>query len=56
MERARALVDFVEWAITDGQQFASELSYVPLPDSVVQHNMQTLQSLTFQGQPILEQQ
>jgi phosphate transport system substrate-binding protein len=56
MERARALVDFVEWAITDGQQFASELAYVPLPDSVVQHNMQTLQSLTFQGQPVLEQQ
>src|ERR687892_354323 len=32
MERARALVDFIQWAITDGQQFASELSYVPLPD------------------------
>ena len=52
MERATALVDFIEWAITDGQQFADELSYVPLPDSVVQHNMQTLESLTFQGQPI----
>jgi phosphate transport system permease protein/phosphate transport system substrate-binding protein len=55
MERARALIDFVEWAITDGQQFADELSYVPLPDSVVQRNMQTLQSLTFQGQPVLQQ-
>lgn len=55
MERARALVDFVEWAITDGQQFADELSYVPLPDAVVQHNMQTLESLTFQGQPLLQQ-
>jgi phosphate transport system substrate-binding protein len=55
MERARALVDFIQWAITDGQQFASELSYVPLPDSVVQHNMQTLESLTFQGQPMLQQ-
>ena len=55
MERARALVDFVEWAITDGQQFASELSYVPLPDPVVQHNMQTLGSLTFQGQPLMQQ-
>ena len=54
MERARALIDFVEWAITDGQQFADELSYVPLPDSVVQRNMQTLQSLTFQGQPVLQ--
>jgi phosphate transport system substrate-binding protein len=56
MERARVLVDFVEWAITDGQQFADELSYVPLPDSVVQHNLQTLESLTFQGQPLLQQQ
>jgi phosphate transport system permease protein/phosphate transport system substrate-binding protein len=55
MERARALVDFIQWAITDGQQFASELSYVPLPDPVVQHNMQTLESLTFQGQPVLPQ-
>src|SRR5215216_2288012 len=55
MEKARALVDFIKWAITDGQQFADELSYVPLPDSVVQHNMQTLESLTFQGQPVLQQ-
>jgi len=55
MEKARALVDFVQWAINDGQQFAPELQYVPLPDSVVQHNMQTLQSLTFQGQPLLQQ-
>jgi phosphate transport system substrate-binding protein len=52
MERATALVDFIEWAITEGQQFAPELGYVPLPDSVVQHNLQTLESLTFQGQPI----
>jgi phosphate transport system substrate-binding protein len=55
MERAKALVDFIQWAITDGQQFADDLSYVPLPDSVVQHNMQTLESLTFQGQPVLQQ-
>lgn len=55
MEKATALVDFIKWAITDGQQFADELSYVPLPDSVVQHTMQTLESLTFQGQPVQQQ-
>jgi phosphate transport system substrate-binding protein len=54
MEKARALVDFVDWAITDGQQFARELAYVPLPDSVVQHNQETLRSLTFQGEPVLQ--
>lgn len=55
MEKATALVDFIKWAITDGQQFADELSYVPLPDNIVQHNMQTLGSLTFQGQPVQQQ-
>jgi phosphate transport system permease protein/phosphate transport system substrate-binding protein len=54
MEKAEALAEFVNWAITDGQQFASPLHYVPLPDSVVQHNQQTLKSLTFNGQPLLQ--
>jgi phosphate transport system permease protein/phosphate transport system substrate-binding protein len=54
MEKAQALAQFVNWAITDGQQFASTLHYVPLPDSVVQHNQQTLRSLTFNGQPVLQ--
>jgi phosphate transport system substrate-binding protein len=35
MEKAQALAEFINWAITDGQQFASPLHYVPLPDSVV---------------------
>ncbi|MDQ3909511.1 MAG: phosphate ABC transporter substrate-binding protein PstS [Thermoproteota archaeon] len=54
MEKAQALAQFVNWAITDGQQFASTLYYVPLPDNVVQHNQQTLRSLTFNGQPVLQ--
>jgi phosphate transport system substrate-binding protein len=54
MEKAQALAQFINWAITDGQQFASPLHYVPLPDSVVQHNQQTLRSLTFNGQPVLQ--
>jgi len=54
IEKAQALAQFINWAITDGQQFASPLHYVPLPDSVVQHNQQTLRSLTFNGQPVLQ--
>jgi phosphate transport system substrate-binding protein len=54
IEKARALAEFVNWAITDGQQFASPLHYVPLPDIIVQHNQQTLKSLTFNGQPVLQ--
>jgi phosphate transport system permease protein/phosphate transport system substrate-binding protein len=52
-EKAKALVDFISWAITDGQKFANPLSYVPLPDQVVKLDQDTLKSLTFKGQPVL---
>jgi ABC-type phosphate transport system substrate-binding protein len=52
--KANALVDFISWAITDGQKFASGLGYVALPDEVVKLNQETLKSLTFKGNPILQ--
>lgn len=51
MAKAKALVDFVAWAVSDeGQVFAEELSYVPLPDTVQELNVETLGSLTYNGQ------
>ncbi|HKG31172.1 MAG TPA: phosphate ABC transporter substrate-binding protein PstS [Nitrososphaeraceae archaeon] len=50
--KAKGLVDFMSWAITDGQQSADDLSYVPLPAEVVKLNQETLKSLTFQGKPL----
>ncbi len=40
--RARAMVDFMKWALTDGQKFAPELGYAPLPAPVVQLELQAL--------------
>jgi phosphate transport system permease protein/phosphate transport system substrate-binding protein len=54
IEKAKALVDFVSWAITDGQEFADDLSYVPLPEEVVKLDQETLRGLTFNGQPVIE--
>jgi phosphate transport system permease protein/phosphate transport system substrate-binding protein len=51
--KAKALVDFISWAITAGQQSAGALGYVPLPDQVVKLNQDTLKSLTFQGNPLM---
>jgi phosphate transport system substrate-binding protein len=51
-EKAKALVDFISWAITDGQKLASNLGYVPLPDQVVKLNQDTIKSLTFNGKPL----
>ena len=50
--KAQNLVDFINWAITDGQQFAPDLGYVPLPEQVVQLNQETLRGLTFNGAPL----
>ena len=53
MDKAKAMVDFIAWAITDGQKFAKDLAYVALPNDVVTLNQETLKSLTYKGQPIL---
>jgi len=52
-QKAKAIAEFIEWAITDGQQFAEPLGYVPLPQSVVDVNEATLKSLTFKGNPLI---
>jgi phosphate transport system substrate-binding protein len=34
-QRAKIMVDFMNWALADGQKFAPELGYAPLPKEVV---------------------
>lgn len=50
--RAQALVSFLWWAIHDGQSTAGALQYVPLPSSVASGDVATIQSITFNGQPL----
>jgi phosphate transport system substrate-binding protein len=33
--KLKALKDFVEFGLTDGQKIAPELGYIPLPEAVV---------------------
>jgi len=40
--QAKIFVDFMKWALTDGQKFASELGYAPLPDEVVKLELTSL--------------
>jgi phosphate transport system substrate-binding protein len=44
-ERARVMVDFMKWALTEGQKKAPALSYAPLPKEVVDREMQALQKI-----------
>jgi phosphate transport system substrate-binding protein len=47
--RARMMGDFVKWALTDGQKYAPELGYAPLPKEVVALEMQTLARMKWSG-------
>ena len=43
--RAKIMVDFFKWAITDGQQSCKDLGYAPLPKNVVEMEMKALNKI-----------
>jgi phosphate transport system substrate-binding protein len=55
LAKAQALTKFLWWAIHDGQKYAPDLIYVPLPQNIVSADEQVLRSLTYQGQPLITQ-
>jgi phosphate transport system substrate-binding protein len=40
--QAKSMLDFMKWALTDGQKFAGGLGYAPLPEEVVKLEMVAL--------------
>jgi phosphate transport system substrate-binding protein len=40
--QSKAMVEFVKWALADGQKFAAELGYAPLPPEVVKLELAAL--------------
>jgi phosphate transport system substrate-binding protein len=44
-QRGRIMVDFMKWALTDGQKDASPLGYAPLPKEVVDLEMKALEKI-----------
>ena len=46
--QAKAMVDFMTWALTDGQRFAGEMGYAPLPKNVVDMELKTLSTIKVQ--------
>jgi len=43
--QAKVMMDFMKWALTDGQKFAPDLGYAPLPEAVVKLEMAALAKL-----------
>jgi phosphate transport system substrate-binding protein len=47
-QKAKVMVDFMKWALTEGQQSARELGYAPLPKNVVDMEMKALNRIQVQ--------
>ncbi len=43
--QAKMMVDFVKWALTDGQKYCADLGYAPLPANVVKLEMTAMQKI-----------
>jgi phosphate transport system substrate-binding protein len=46
--QSKAMVDFVKWALSEGQKFAKDLGYAPLPEPVVAMELKALQKIKVQ--------
>lgn len=51
--KGRALVNFIRWAMIDGQAVAEDLHYAKLPEAVIKVNMATLGVLSSNGKKLL---
>jgi len=44
-QSAKTMVDFMKWALTDGQRYCADLGYAPLPDRVVTLELEVLKKI-----------
>ncbi|HEY6867178.1 MAG TPA: phosphate ABC transporter substrate-binding protein PstS, partial [Candidatus Eisenbacteria bacterium] len=51
--RAKALAEFIGWAIHDGQDMVESLDYARLPEGVVKVDEATLRTLTAGGKKVM---
>jgi len=50
--KGKALVDFLWWGIHDGESFAKDLQYAPLPAEIVKRTETKINSITSGGSPL----
>src|SRR3989475_6296772 len=50
--KGKALVDFLWWGIHNGEQFARDLQYAPLPDEIVKRAEAKINSIASGGKPL----
>jgi phosphate transport system substrate-binding protein len=46
-DHGKKLVEFLKWAVTDGQKLSPQLDYAPLPESVQQRELNVIESIKY---------
>jgi phosphate transport system substrate-binding protein len=46
-ERGKKLVDFLKWAVTEGQKLSPALDYAPLPDNVQSRELDLIGTIKY---------
>jgi len=56
MDKAKAekMLTMMQWVVTDGQKFASDLQYAPLPQELQDKCVEQLKKVKVDGQPVLK--
>ncbi len=54
--KVKKMLDLMWWMIHDGQHYAEPLHYAPLAEPAVKKAEEQLKSITFEGEPILNEQ
>lgn len=54
--KAKALVGFLNWAVTDGQKLATEMDYAPLAPEVAKLAQDAIKGLSIGGKPVASAQ
>ena len=51
-KKGQALLDFIQWSLTEGQSFSKSLYFIPLPDSVLKAALKTLSTVELQKESL----
>jgi len=52
--KGKAVVEFIKWAVTEGQQFSAALNYAPLPKNIQNLDVEKLKMVQYNGQSLLK--
>jgi phosphate transport system substrate-binding protein len=52
--KGKAVVEFMKWAVTEGQQFSTALDYAPLPKNIQRIDVEKLKTVQYNGASLLK--